>query len=183
MRLATGILPLAVLCGALTAADIPRTASALSINRLNGPPLELSTYRGKVVALTFIYTTCTHCQALTVTLNSLAAEYAPRGVQFVECAFNADAETTMQQFLDRYHPPFPVGWATDAIVRSFLQVSYIDTRPLYVPHMVFIDRAGMIRDDYRGEGDFFLKPEANIRAELEKLLAPKKPASAPPSHP
>jgi len=59
-------------------------------------------------------------------------------------------------------------------VMSYLQRSILDTRPLYVPHMVFLDRRGMIRADYPGESDFFKDQATNIRAELEKLLKEAK---------
>jgi hypothetical protein len=43
--------------------------------------------------------------------------------------------------------------------------------------MVFLDRAGVIRADYPGEGAFFSEADKNIRAQLEKMLKvtpPKK---------
>lgn len=166
-------------CFGLAAADPPRPSPPLSFERLSGPPVTLAQYRGKVVALTFILTTCPHCQDLTKILDRLAPEYAPRGVQFLECAFNLDAQATMKEFLDRFKPPFPVGWTSDAAVRGYLQIPIIDQRPFYAPHMVFLDRRGMIRDDIPGESGFFANPEPNIRAELEKLLAPTSSPARP----
>ncbi len=152
------------------AADPPRPSPPLAIERLGAPALELSQYRGKVVALAFISTTCPHCQDLTKLLGPLSREYALRGVQVLECAFNDDAKQTMAGFLQQFQPPFPVGWTSHAAVMSYLQRTILDTRPLYVPHMVFLDRRGMIRADYPGESDFFKDSATNVRAELEKLL-------------
>ena len=70
-----------------------------------------------------------------------------------------------------------MGWTSRAAAMAYLQRSILDTRPLYVPHMVFLDRRGIIRADYPGESDFMKDPATNIRAELEKLL--KAPATAP----
>ena len=100
----------------------------------------------------------------------MSREYALRGVQVLECAFNDDAKQTMAQFLQQLQPAFPVGWTSRAAAMAYLQRTILDTRPLYVPHMVFLDRRGVIRADYPGESDFFKDPPANIRAELEKLL-------------
>jgi hypothetical protein len=119
------------------------------------------------VALSFSLTTCSHCQDPTRLLNKLAPVYITRGVQFLECAYNGDAQATMREFLDHFQPPFPVGWITDSGVRSYLG-TIADPRPLYAPHTVFLDRRGTIRAE--GEGDFFRKSEENIRAELERLL-------------
>jgi hypothetical protein len=65
-------------------------------------------------------------------------------------------------------------------VRSYLQYSSVDRRPLYVPHLVFLDRTGVIRADYPGEDAFFQNANANIRAQLDKMLkiaVPKKSAA------
>jgi thiol-disulfide isomerase/thioredoxin len=168
----TAILVSLCAASALTAiaADPPRPSPRLAIERLGAPALDINQYRGKVVALALISTTCSHCQDLTRLLVPLSREYALRGVQVLECAFNDDAQQTMAEFLQQFQPPFPVGWTNRAAVMSYLQRSILDARPLYVPHMVFLDRRGMIQADYPGESDFFKDPAANIRAELEKLL-------------
>ena len=157
------------------AADPPRPSPPLAIERLGAPAVDLSQYRGKVVALAFIFTTCSHCQDLTKLLGPLSREYTLRGVQVLECAFNDDAKQGMAGFLQQLQPPFPVGWTDRATAMAYLQRSIMDTRPLYVPHLVFLDRRGIIRGDYPGESDFFKDTGPNIRAELEKLLkAPAK---------
>jgi thiol-disulfide isomerase/thioredoxin len=170
----TAILTLLCAISALAAdtAEPPRPSPALTIERLGAPALNLSQYRGKVVALAFISTTCPHCQDLTKLLGPLSREYALRGVQVLECAFNDDAQQTIAGFLQQFQPPFPVGWTSHAAVMSYLQRTILDTRPLYVPHMVFLDRRGIIQADYPGESDFMKDPATNIRAELEKLLKP-----------
>ena len=161
------------------AAESSRPSPAYIIQRLGAPPIQLSQYRGKIVALAFIHTTCTHCQQLTTELNLLAREYTPRGVQFLECAFNEDAVTALPEFLQRYSPPFPVGWGSTASVMAYLQRTLTDGRPMYVPQMVFLDRAGVIRGEFPGEDLFFQNAPANIRTQLEKMLKPEAPVKAP----
>jgi thiol-disulfide isomerase/thioredoxin len=155
---------------AVFSTESARPSPPFTISRKAGPPLALSQYKGKVVALAFISTTCPHCQELTTILNGIAHGYSLRGVQVLECAFNDDAEQTMAGFVDRFRPPFPVGWSNRAAVMSYLQYSIIDPRPLYVPHLVFLDRSGVIRGDYPGESAFFKDSNASIRAELERML-------------
>ena len=157
-------------------AQTPRPSPDFEIQRLAGPGLRIAQYRGKIVALAFIDTGCPHCQDLTQTLKGIAHDYASRGVVFLECAFNDGARASLAEFQQRFAPPFPVGWATRAAVMSYLQYTIVDPRPLYVPHMVFLDRAGVIRSDYPGEDLFFRDPNANIRAELDQML------HAPPGH-
>ena len=124
------------------------------------------------MVLAFIDTHCPHCQKLTNLLNELSPKYALRGVQVLECAFNDDAKDSVAEFKTQFHPTFPVGYSNRAAVMAYLQISILDPHPLYVPHMVFLDRRGMIRADIAGESDFMKQPEVNIPAELEKLLRP-----------
>jgi hypothetical protein len=178
MRIAF-LLPMGAALFTLAAADTGRPSPPLLMDRVGAPPLTLAQYKGKVVVMTFILTTCPHCQELTGVLNRLAPKYTPRGVQFLECAFNNDATTTMPEFIQRFQPAFPVGIINESAVRAYLGISILDRRPLYAPHMVFIDRRGMIREDIPGEHPtFYTNSESNISAALDKLLAPAT-SSAP----
>jgi thiol-disulfide isomerase/thioredoxin len=164
-------LPIGVLGMALFAvrgAEVPRPSPPLTILRKGAPNIELKQYRGKVVALAFIHTTCPHCQALTRSFNALALEFAGKDAQFLECAFNDDAEATMPGFLALLQPPYPVGWSYRAPVLAYLKVSPLDA--LMVPHLVFLDRAGVIRREVGGQDAFFQDIDTNLRAELNRLL-------------
>jgi thiol-disulfide isomerase/thioredoxin len=162
-----------LLCAAVALAEPSRPSPPFTILRVNAPSLRVSQYRGKVVALAFIQTTCSHCQQLTTELNLISRDYAARGVRVLECAFNDDAVAAMPDFLQRFTPPFPVGYSTVAAVMSYLQYTIIDPRPLLVPQMVFIDRAGVIRAQYPGESDFFRNAGPNVRAQLDRMLGKK----------
>lgn len=151
-------------------ANVPRKSPPFSILGVGKEALPLESFRGKVVALAFISTTCPHCQELTRGLGPLSTEYAPRGVQFLECAFDDGAQLAVAGFIDQFHPPFPVGYTDRAAVDSYLERSVIDARPLWVPHLVFLDRSGVIRADIAGDDPFMTNPLPNIRAELDKLL-------------
>src|SRR5436309_13614178 len=76
---------------ALMAAEVPRPSPAFTIQRVGEAPIALKQYQGKIVVLAFIFTTCQHCQHLTQMVAPMAREYAPKGVQFLECAFNVEA--------------------------------------------------------------------------------------------
>jgi|SRR5579863_2139284 len=160
----------------LSAADGARPSPEFNILRPGAAPLHLTQYRGKVVVLVFIDTHCPHCQKLTNFLDELAPKYAARGVQVLECAFNDDAQYSLADFQNQFHPPFPVGYSNRAAVMSYLHIPVLDPHPLYVPHIVFLDRRGIIRADEAGESDFMKQAETKIPAELDKLLR----AGAPP---
>ena len=88
------------------AATIPRKAPPFAIQMNDGKQVQLGTYKGKVVVLAFILTTCPHCQAVTRVLNKLQPEYAPRGLQVLESAIDyhrvtldEDYEKVLTRFL------------------------------------------------------------------------------------
>jgi peroxiredoxin len=167
---------LAVVClmaMAAGAAVLPRKAADLEIQINGAKPIELSQYRGKPVVLAFILTTCSHCQYTTGLLVKLQTEFVSKGLQVIECAVNDGAAADVPNFIKRFQPNFPVGYSTDQIgVLAFLQ--HPATAIPHMPMLAFIDRHGIIRDQYQGidallsdEG----KQEANLRAEIEKLIA------------
>jgi peroxiredoxin len=154
------------------AMEIGKPAPAFTCNRPGSTPITLSQYKGKVVAMAFISTTCPHCQNLTKVLNGIEPQYATKGVQFLACAFNDEVQKAgvLDEFIKQFQPTFPVGQSTRNDVIGFLRYSVMES--FYVPHMVFIDRRGLVARDIPGEDQFFTAPDPNIRAELDKLLKP-----------
>jgi len=193
MRIVLATALCAAVCLTAATMDIGKPSPALTIKRLGKPDIMLSQYTGKVVALALIDTECPHCQNLTKILNGLATEYAPKGVQVVGCAFNDHADQLLPAFLQKFQPTFPVGYTGNGPVSQYLSWPALSVKPLYVPHLVFLDRKGIVRRDVPGEDPFMMDPEKNVREELDSLLKPggaaashahsKSTASEAPSHP
>ena len=190
MRLVSTTALCIVLSLSAGAMDIGKPSPAFTIQRLDGTPMPLTQFRGKVVALAFIDTECPHCQHLTGLLNVIAKEYEAKGVQVVECAFNDGAQGRLPFFIQQFQPKFPIGYSPRDPVITYLAHPIL--KPLYVPHMVFLDRKGVVRMDVPGEDPFMTDPDRNIRAKLDELLKPattssakqtKATASVAPSHP
>src|ERR1700689_1469411 len=155
------------------AASLPRKAADLQIQMNGAKPIELSQYRGKPVVLAFILTTCSHCQYTTGLLVKLQTEFVSKGLQVIECAMNDGAAADVPNFIKRFQTNFPVGYSTDQLgVLSFLQ--HPQTAIPHMPMLAFIDRHGVIREQYQGV-DALLSDEAtqeaNLRAEILKLIA------------
>jgi hypothetical protein len=148
------------------------------MQRSGEAPLQLSEFRGKVVALSFVYTTCSHCQDLTRTLKTIQKDYKPRNVQVVECAFEDDVTTNFPMFLKALQPNFAAGYTTSAEVRKYLKWNDKTDGVLMVPYMIFIDAHGIIRGDFSGKDGFFGESDKHIRAELDKLLKPAAKSAA-----
>jgi thiol-disulfide isomerase/thioredoxin len=182
LRLIALSIGLTIAC-ASAAPQVPRPSPEFAINLTSGGQVLLSHYKGKVVALVFILTTCPHCQSTTLLLNKLQREYGPRGFQVLETAFNDMAGMLVPDFAARFKPEFPLGYNNRDSVMEYLQLSPMFRT--YVPLIVFVDRKGVIRAQHGGEEDFFKEDqqEQNMRNMIESLLKESAPAStrkAPP---
>lgn|GEM_PF-199147 len=153
----------------LSAAQVPRPAPEFAVKLPNGEQLLLSHFRGKVVALEFLLTTCPACQDASRTLNALYKQYGPRGFQPIGVAFNDMAMMLVPDYIKNLGLTFPVGVGTRESVLDFLQHSPI--MRMLVPQLVFVDRKGIIRAQYSADDPFFLDKEKNMRAQIEALLA------------
>ena len=180
MRLAKALLFLSFTVLPLAAADVPRKAPEFAAQMPAGGQLLLSQYKGKVVCLEFLFTTCPHCQASARFLTQLAKEYGPKGFQPVGVAFNDMAGMLVPDFVKNNGVSFPVGFSPREQVLNYLQLSP-DER-LSVPQMVLIDRKGMIRQQSLPANDEKTATEANLRNMIETLLKePAGPAAKKPT--
>ena len=157
--------------------EIPRKSPELAIGMPGGKQLLLSNYRGKVVVLAFILTTCPHCQRTTGLLNQLQTELGPRGLQVLESATEEGSAMNIAKFVTQFNTQFPVGFNTYAQCVDYLQ--HPPMLILHVPALVFIDRQGTIRAQYEGDDKFFAEEvqDKNIRDTIEKLLKEGSPAT------
>ncbi len=148
----------------------PRKAPEFTITEGSGKQSLLSSYRGKVVVLSFMLTTCPHCQAESGVLTKLQAELGPKGFQALGVAFNDNANLLVNSFVENFHVGFPVGYANRDDVKNYLQ--YDDKTPWFVPQVVLIDRKGMIVEQSAAKGTEELQKEDTLRAKIMALLGP-----------
>lgn len=157
---------------ALQANEIPRPAPSMNFRKVEGGVIDLKQYRGKVVALEFLLTTCPHCQKCSQLLQKLQDEYGPKGFQAVGVAFNEMAHMLLPEYTKNFGIRFPVGFAQREQVYEYLQHPAV--APLYAPQLVLIDRQGMIRFRHQGFRD---DDEKMFRAKLEELIGAGKAVS------
>jgi len=164
---------------AWTVPTLPRKAPEFTIVETDGmkdtKTTLLSSYRGKVVVLAFVHTTCPHCQAFSQELMKLHAELGPKGFQPIDVAWNDHAKLLVPGFVSSLRLDFPVGYV-DGVgymseyepVMHFMGFSIMD-RPV-VPLLVVIDKKGIIRAQSPPEGDPNLQDEAKLRELIVSLL-------------
>jgi peroxiredoxin len=181
MRPLLGCLSLLTFAALVPAADIPRPAPAMTFATTNGGAIDLAKYRGKVVALEFLNTTCPHCQKCSQVLQKMQQEYGPKGFQALGVAINEMSHMLVPDYIRNYGLTYPVGYAPREKAHEFLQ--HPTMLIMYVPQLVFLDRKGVIRAQYPGGDKFYQDEEKNMRTQIESLLketggAPAKPAAS-----
>lgn len=156
-----------------------RKAPELAYSIPGQPTQLLSQYRGKVVALEFIFTTCPHCQAASHFMTQLQSEYGSKGLQVIDVAVNPNADLLVDGFSKDMGVNFPVGWTTQNQMTAFMGFS--DAR-FVVPQLVLIDRKGEIHWQTPAldtDGTWMkLMDQSAVRQHIETLLAQPATASA-----
>ena len=149
---------------------MPRKAPEITIVEPSGKQTLLSSYKGKVVALAFVSTACSHCQAECQLLTKLQGELGPKGFQPLAVAFIESPPPQVEGFVRNFHIGFPVGYAARQTVLDYLQLSDADTG-WKIPQMVLIDRKGMIVAQSASQGSPELQEESSLRMKITDLLS------------
>jgi hypothetical protein len=147
---------------------LPRKSPEFTIVQPSGKQTLLSSYRGKVVVLGWIHTTCIYCQAFSATLVRIQKDLGPKGFQPLAVAWNETAKDTIPAFVEKFGIKYPVGYSEWTPIMSYMGFSVLD-RPV-TPLVVVIDKKGMIRAQTPAEGDGNLQNEKKLRVLIENLL-------------
>jgi peroxiredoxin len=167
-------LVLVMLAAAAAAAQLPRPSPEFALTPPGGNTLLLSSLKGKVVVMEFLFIRSEHCLRVARMLNNLEHELAPRGFQSVGVVFdppnNASAGAQSVTAMASYFKlSYPVAYASKDSVDSFLDRAR--TEVLSIPQIVVIDRKGTIRAASGGSGaDPRLEDEGALRTLIESLL-------------
>ncbi|HML16211.1 MAG TPA: TlpA disulfide reductase family protein [Bryobacteraceae bacterium] len=167
--IASSALLFSLAVAALAQPPLPRKSPEFTIEQPSGQKTLLSSFKGKVVVLEFLYTTCIHCQHESEQLTKLYREFGPKGVQMLGVGFNDNAPVLVNGFVQQFGVGYPVGFSNPDAVLAFLGFSLMDR--YVVPQVVVIDRKGMIRAQSGPQGDPNLQDEGYMRNLLTKVLS------------
>jgi len=170
MRVVVAVLSaLALSVAAFADGVVPRPSPEYAVKLTDGRQILLSSYRGQVVALMFISTTCPHCQKTCELMERLQREYGPRGFRPIAVAFNDMARMLVPEFVKQHRLTFPVGYDDRDPVFTYLERSPM--LRTFVPMLVFVDRKGTIRSQHLGDDKIYADLDKNIRAMVEQLIS------------
>jgi len=149
-------------------ASMPRPLADISFANGDGKTIRLKQYRGKVMVVALISSTCEHCITSMELLSKLQKEYGPQGLQVVAVAADDMAAKMVGPLTRLRQPGFPLG-AVDQETAMKLCDFKRDDHP-FVPMYLFVDKKGTVRVQYAGKDDFFKAEEKNTRILIEALL-------------
>lgn len=142
----------------------------------------LSSLKGKVVVLAFLFIQSDHCLKVARTLNKLNSELGSRGFQSIGIVFDppkvrpSDGQL-IEPWVNYFKLTFPVGFATRDQVDSYL--GRTGNELLAIPQVVVIDRAGVIRAATGDHPNPELEDEGSLRTLLDGLLKENPPPDTP----
>jgi len=156
------------------AGTVTRDSPEFRIAEPGGPTTLLSSLKGKVVVMEFLFVSSEHCLRVARTLNKLYGELGSRGFEPVAVAFDppnargagGPLVTAMARYMNL---TFPVGYTNKEDVDTYLGRTRNEI--LNIPQVVVIDRRGMIRAVSGGRGgDPTLEDESSLRMLIGALL-------------
>lgn len=181
-KIGTLILVLLMGASAVPSAPVPRTSPEFIINEPSGQQVLLSSFRGKVVMIEFLFIRSEKCMKLASTMNKLNADFGSRGFQPIAIAMpvpQSDADGPLVgQMAENYKITYPVGYASREEVDQYLNRQKMET--FRIPQVIIIDRSGMIRAQTGDEDatvNLNLENETYLRNMIDGLLKEGAPAA------
>jgi len=139
---------------------IDTAAAAFSLQDLDGKPLSLANYRGKVVLLNFWATWCTPCRGEIPQFIDYQTKYGPQGLQLLGISMDDDAKP-VHDFYRQFKMNYPVAIGSASLAESYGGV-------LGLPVTFLIGRDGRIAAKYVGAVEMPV-----LQQKIESLLQAK----------
>ena len=125
---------------------LPPAVLDSQMKSINGEPIKLSNYQGKVLLVNLWATWCAPCRRETPELVKLYKEYQSRGVEMVGLS-TEDPEASaqsVQEFVRQYNVDYHVGWASREVAITLMQGRGS------IPQSFVITRDGRIKKRFIG---------------------------------
>ncbi len=149
---------------------LPTNVLESELKALNGAPIKLSSYDGKVLVVNLWATWCTPCRVETPELVNLYKENRARGLEIVGLSTEnpeASAEK-VRQFVQDFEVNYRIGWATPEVALTLMQGRDA------IPQSFVIGRDGRVIKRFVGFNPSSTPPL--LKAAIEEALTEKAPA-------
>lgn len=146
---------------------MPPVIRDAELQMLDGKPVKLSDYAGKVVVLNFWATWCPPCREETPHLVELSKEYKGRDVQLIGLSVEDQQSSldAVKSFASAQKIPYKVGWASENFALQFLMQGGSQGS---IPQSFVITRDGRLLKHFTGFSA--LSTPAQLREAIEQAL-------------
>jgi peroxiredoxin len=124
-------------------------------------------YRGKVLIIDFMQTTCGICMKLADALVQVKAKYGDK-IAIMSIMTLPDNYQTVDKFAADHKIGWPMLFDSGQVMMSYLKVTPANPQ-VHFPHLFLVDGNGTIKNDFEGSEDKALTVAA-LSAEIDKLL-------------
>lgn len=141
-----------------------RRAPGFSLPDLQGNQHDPQDYRGNVVIIDLMLTTCSHCQQLADTLKKIVSKPGNKAVVLSIITASGDDINSARKFVKEHGITWPMLFDSGQVMASYLKITPSNPT-IHLPHLFIVDPQGMIRADF-DENDNL--SEANLAAQIAK---------------
>ena len=130
---------------------------------------DLQDYKGKVLLIDIMQTSCPHCQLLSTTLEKVKEKYGDK-VAVLSVVLPPDNQESVSKYVATNKITVPI-----VCDMGQMTISYLNAKPgqghTDVPHLFVIDQEGIIRNDFEyNEEQRSVFEGPGLFAELDRLL-------------
>ncbi len=126
-------------------------------------------YRGKVLLVDIMLTSCPTCNQLADSLVQLQKKYGDK-IAIISVVTLPDTFAEADSFVAKHGITWPIVFDSGQMIASYLRVTPSNPQ-VHFPHLFVIDGQGMIRNDYGAEDDKQLTVDA-LSGVIDHLLTP-----------
>jgi len=135
-----------------------------TLSTVDGTPVKLADYAGKVVLLNFWATWCPPCRMEIPHFNDLAKELGPQGLVIVGISVDQGGAQAVRQWMAKNTVSYPVAMDNGQISQQYSNVLAPEERG-GIPFTFLIDKQGNIRKTFVGYRD-----KATWTAEIKSIM-------------
>jgi peroxiredoxin len=110
---------------------------------------DLQDYRGRIVIIDFMSTTCPHCGTFSRTLERVKAKYGDRVAVLSVVTSPPDNQNTVTRYAAAHKVTSPIVFDSGQMAASYFRITpKSGSASLSLPHVFVIDQQGTIRHDF-----------------------------------
>ena len=133
----------AICCVGTASAQAPRRAPSWALMDSGGHMHDLLDYRGKVLIIDMMKTTCPHCASFAGVLAQVQQKYGDRVAIVSVVSPTNDNAQAVQGYIAQHKITYPV-----VFDMGQMQYSYVLKGSVELPHVYIVDQNGYIQGDY-----------------------------------